>query len=157
MFSGLRIEALPPTQYRVSVYTLVLKRRTEKFNFRYVVNLIKLNTSFWLSTIGSPGADLSALRALQALSVRPIWRPSVPIRQDFWVDLSAYRSQMVNLSIWKHHPVLCFWPGWLAFMGAVRCMWSRKPGCLMVLLRSRLFEWGSDLARWQQKSHGTPG
>ena len=63
MFSGLRIEAPPHPQYRVSVYTL-FKAETSRFNFcSYVLNLVKINISFFLSKAGSPGANLSAARA----------------------------------------------------------------------------------------------
>ena len=115
MFPGLRIEALPPPPplkiQRECIYT-VLKRRTRKFNFRcYVLNIVKINISFYLSKVGSPGpiyrpsvpyswielANLLAFHATIVESSWPIYRSSVPIRQDFWANLSTHRSQRVNI------------------------------------------------------------
>ena len=62
MFPGLRIVAPPPST--VSIYTLFLRRRTRKFNFRsYVPNLVEINISLCLSKVGSLGADVQAFRA----------------------------------------------------------------------------------------------
>ena len=65
--SGLRIAALSHSQYRVSVYTCIytfLKRKISRFNFRsYVLNLVKINISFFLSKVESLGTDLSITRA----------------------------------------------------------------------------------------------
>ena len=59
-FLGWELKLCLYLQYRVSVYTLFLKRRTRKFIFRsYVLNVIKINISFFLSNVGSPGVDLS--------------------------------------------------------------------------------------------------
>ena len=80
MFPGLRIEA----PNRVSVYTLSLKRRTMKLNFRsYILNLVKINISFFLSKVGSPGADLSANHATLVKWSGLIYWPNLPIRQKF--------------------------------------------------------------------------
>ena len=67
MFSGLRIEALSLSTVQDKCIHPFLKRRTRKFNFRsYVLNLIKtkivntdvkINISFFLSMVDSPGAD----------------------------------------------------------------------------------------------------
>ena len=86
-FLGWEVKIHPHPQYRVSVYTLFLKWRTRKFNFRsYVLSLVKINISFCLSKVGSMGpiyrpydlastissADLSALCATIVESSGPI-------------------------------------------------------------------------------------
>ena len=78
MFPGLPIEAPPQSTVQGKCIYTFFKQKTRKFNFRsYVLNLIKMNISFCLSKVGSPGADLSALRAQRALSAWPIYQPYV--------------------------------------------------------------------------------
>ena len=90
MFSGLRIEALPHLQYRVSVYTLFLKRRTRKFYFRLLCTKpSKDKHKFFLSKVGSPSADLSANHATIVELSGPIYRLNMLSRQDFLADLST--------------------------------------------------------------------
>ena len=73
LFSGLRIEASFHPQYRVSVYTLFLKRRTSRFNFRsYVLNLVKINM-FFLSKVGSPRGRFIGQLCLDQLTVWQIY------------------------------------------------------------------------------------
>ena len=63
-FPGWEMKLLPYLQYRVSVSTLILKRGTRIFSFHsYVLYIVKINISFCLSKVGSPGADLSASHA----------------------------------------------------------------------------------------------
>ena len=79
MFPGLRIEApLSSTVQGTQCIHIFLKQRSRKFNFRsYVLNLLKIKM-FLFSKVSSPWADLSALRAQRALSVRSIYQPYVP-------------------------------------------------------------------------------
>ena len=78
MFSTLRIEALPPSIVQGKCIYTFLKRRTSRVNFHsYVLIVVKINKSICLSKVGSSGADLSATRVYQALSVHPINRPSM--------------------------------------------------------------------------------
>ena len=59
-FLGWELKLCPHSQYRVSVYTLFIKQRIRKFNFHsYVLNLVKISISFFLSKFGSHGVDLS--------------------------------------------------------------------------------------------------
>ena len=79
LFSRLRIEAPPLSTVQGKCIYTFLKRRISRFNFRsYVLNLVNINIRFFLSKIGSPGGDLSATHAQRALSVRLIYRPSMP-------------------------------------------------------------------------------
>ena len=98
MFPGQKIEAPPlsTVQSKCILYTF-LKLRTSRFNFRsYVINLVMVNISCFLSKVGSPGADLSAFHATIVESSGLIYWPSVPIKQDLSAYLSAYRGQRVN-------------------------------------------------------------
>ena len=56
MISGLRNEAPPPSIVKVSVYTLFLQQRTNRFHFSsYVLNLVKINISFFFRRLVVPG------------------------------------------------------------------------------------------------------
>ena len=108
MFPGLKIEApVSSTVQGKCIYTF-LKWRSRKFNFRsYVLNLVKISITFCLSKVRSSGSDFSRIERtyLSAFGVTivkssgPIYRPSIPIRQDFWVDLSVYRSPRVTVCV----------------------------------------------------------
>ena len=64
MFSGLRIEALPPSTVQGKCIYTFLKWRTSRLNFRsYVLNLVKINISFFFQLLIIPGS---------------IYRPPVP-------------------------------------------------------------------------------
>ena len=63
-FLGCEWKLCPYLQYRVSVYTKSLKRRTRKLNLcSYVLSLVQINISFHLSKVGSHETNLSAIRA----------------------------------------------------------------------------------------------
>ena len=63
MFSGVRIEALPHSQYRVNVYTL-FKAENQLIHFPLLLTKpSKDKHKFFLSKVGSPEADLSTFRA----------------------------------------------------------------------------------------------
>ena len=64
MFSGLRIEPPFHPQYRVSIYTLLLKQRASRFNFRsYVLNLVKINKFFFFQRFVVQGPIYQSNRA----------------------------------------------------------------------------------------------
>ena len=63
-FLGWKLKLRPHPQYKVSEYTLILKRRTRKFNFlSYVLKLVKINISFFFQRLVVLGT---------------IYRPAVP-------------------------------------------------------------------------------
>ena len=100
-FPGWELKLFPYLQYRVSVYTLS-KAENQEIQFPLLYTKpIKDKHKFFLSKVGSSGADLSANRATIVESSGSNYRSTVPIRQDFWSDLPTNRSQMVKANyVW---------------------------------------------------------
>ena len=104
MFSGLRIEAPLPSTIQGKCIYVFLKKRTSRFNFRsYILNLVKINISFFFQRLVVLGRiyrspvpskhykfdRLSAKHARTVESSGAIYPSNVPIRQDFSMDFSA--------------------------------------------------------------------
>ena len=98
-FPGWELNLHPYLQHRESVYTQFLKEiQFSLFCTKHSIDKV-INISFCLSKVGCPVADLSTICGTIVESSRPIYWPSMPIRQVFWADLSANRSQRVKLII----------------------------------------------------------
>ena len=103
MFSGLWIEALPPTTLHSKSINTFLNRRTSRFNFcSYVLNPAQINIVFFRLKVGRNGVELSAICATIVKFSGSIYRPSVLILKVYWADLSANRSQRVKANKTKH-------------------------------------------------------
>ena len=63
------------------------------------ISIISINFSFSIINVGSPRADLSALRAKQGLSVRSIYRPYVPLEHLLNIDNCDNRLGAPTISI----------------------------------------------------------
>ena len=70
----------PYLQYRVSVYTLFFQMENQEIQFMLLCTKPSKykHKFFFFQKVGCPGADLSASRAQQVLSVQSIYRPSKP-------------------------------------------------------------------------------
>ena len=111
MFPRLRIEAPPLCTVQGKCINTFLKQRTRKLNFHsFVLNLVKIKISFFLSIVGSHRLIYrSAIPSMyyqfgrfigQACHNSQIERVDLsPIRQDFWADLSPNHSQRVSTII----------------------------------------------------------
>ena len=64
MFRRLRIEAAPLSTVQGKCIYKIFKAENQEiqFPFKYILNLVWMNISFYLSKVSCPGADLSASR-----------------------------------------------------------------------------------------------
>ena len=119
VLSGLIIEASPLSPVQGTYTCAILKQRIRKFNFRTCTKPSIGNIIFFLSKIGSLGANLLTIHAIMDKSIWPIYWPTVPQQSNQAVRFIVQTCQLDKIFTPINWPTTANWLSLMAFVARV--------------------------------------